>query len=63
MSIVHWHECDAGCGAIDETHPDDGTPAGWYLVAQMKRPGGWDDDSEWHLCSIRCLKIWAATVG
>lgn len=56
MSIAHWHVCDNNsCGEINTNHPDDGTPAGWFLVARMDRAGGWNEEREWHFCSLRCL--------
>lgn len=54
--IVHGHSCDT-CGGIDSTHPDDGPPTGWFLVARMTQPGCWDDD-EWHFCGYTCLRRW-----
>lgn len=58
MSILHGHICDT-CGAVDRTHPDDGAPAGWYLVARLTSHGGWDEEREWHFCTHHCLTGWA----
>lgn len=61
MTILHDHRCD-GCGVIDEMHPDDGPPQGWFLVARMVADGAWSG-SEWHLCGYTCLRRWAAKGG
>lgn len=46
--------CD-GCGKSEPSDPDDGTPAGWFLLAKMDRTGGWNEEHEWHFCSSGCV--------
>ena len=52
MTIQAHFRCDT-CGNTDNTHPDDGPPAGWFLVALMEHDGCWSQER--HHCSVGCL--------
>lgn len=47
--------CDGCKLASAQADPDEGLPAGWFLVAGMNKPGGWTDETEEHYCSRACV--------